>query len=237
MEDVKQPEPILQIRIKEKSFDENIIIKDLDLNIQKGEFISILGKSGIGKTTLFKIIAGVDSSYNGEIIFENNKVNIPNNSITLMLQGHILLPWLTVKDNIKFINNDISDIEIESYLNKVGIANKNNEWPNKLSGGEKTRVGLSIALINKSKVLLLDEPFSDIDIVVKADIIKLLNDIRNINNTTILMITHNIEDAISFSDRILVFANNPFTVALDTKVTLQNRKETRELLIHTLLTS
>lgn len=234
MEKIRTDCPILKIRLNEKSFDKNIIIRDLKLDVNIGEFVSIVGRSGIGKSTLLKIIAGIDASYKGEIVFDNITILSPTKEIALMFQGHILLPWLTVKGNIKFICNGISNEEIQSYLDSVGIGNKIDEWPNKLSGGEKARVGLSVALINKSSLLLLDEPFSDIDIGVKNGILKLLNEIKVRNKTTILMTTHNIEDALALSDRIVVFGNSPSTIVFDSKYNDRNREEIRKIITNIL---
>lgn len=234
MEKVRTHNPILAIKIIEKSFGNNKIIKDLELSIYEGEIVSIIGRSGIGKSSLLKLIAGIDLFYKGDIVFDNTTISSPTKEIALMFQGHILLPWLTVKGNIKFICNGISNEEIKSYLDSVGIGNKIDEWPNKLSGGEKTRVGLSVALINKSRLLLLDEPFSDIDIGVKNGIIKLLNEIKVRNNTTILMTTHNIDDALYLSDRIVVFGNSPSNIVFDSYINDGNKEDIRKTITNIL---
>ena len=228
MEKVKS---MLEIDIKRKSFGENIIIEDLNVSIPQGECISVLGRSGIGKSTLLKIISGLDSDYQGKILLDENEVTSPTKEISLMMQNHKLLLWLKVKDNIKFINSNISDQEITSYLKKVGILNKKNEWPNRLSGGEKTRVAIAVAFINHSRVLLLDEPFADIDIGVKKDIWNLLLEIRKQNNTAILITTHNVEDALSISERVLVIGNNPSTIIFDSKITKDNKEQIKDSLI------
>lgn len=228
MEKINSSTPILKIKLDEKSFNNNLIIKDLSLNVNKGETISIVGQSGIGKSTLLKIIAGIDLDYKGEVLFNENQIKSPTKEIALMFQGHVLLPWLRVKSNIKFICNDISDIEIQSYLDSVGIGSKLNEWPNRLSGGEKARVGLSVALINKSTVLLLDEPFSDIDMGVKNGIVRLLNEIKLKNNTTILLTTHNIEDALTLTGRVIVFGKKPSSIVFDSIISNENKDDIRK---------
>ena len=234
METISLPEPILEIRLNDKSFNSNQIIKDLELVINTGETVSIVGRSGIGKSTLLKIISGIDSDFNGKVIFNGSNLESPTNEIAFLFQGHILIPWLNVKSNIKFICNNITDDEIHDYLKSVGIDDKFNEWPNRLSGGEKTRVGLSVALINKSRLLLLDEPFSDLDIGVKNGIIKLLNKIKAKNNTTILMTTHNIEDALSLSERVLVIGQKPSTIVFDAKITDENKAEIKKTITNIL---
>lgn len=222
MEEIEKIENQLQIDIKEKKFGDTPIINDLMLNIKEGGIISLLGRSGVGKTTLLKILAGLDQSYKGSVLLEQKRLSEPTSDIALMFQGHRLLPWLTVKKNIKFINSEIQDEEIISYLKKVGIENKENSWPNQLSGGEKTRAALSVALLNKCKVLLLDEPFSDIDIKVKNGVIKLLKEIKFSFNTTILLTTHNIDDALSFTERVIVLGKSPATIIFDSKIDSKN---------------
>ena len=233
MEKVK---PILTIRVDKKSFGDNDIINGIQFDIQEGEFVAILGKSGIGKSTLLKLISGVDTKYKGQILFKDSLLNEPTESISLLFQGHFLLPWLTVEENIKFFVDGVTDVEIASYLDSVSISDKKKEWPNKLSGGEKTRVGLSAALINKSDLLLLDEPFADIDIGVKFEILSLLSKVKDKNKATIIMTTHNIEDALMLGNRVIVIDGKPSTVVLDSTISDSNKLTLREkitsILIH-----
>jgi len=231
---MEKVESMLKIDIKKKFFGENAIISDLNVCISQGECVSILGKSGIGKSTLLKIISGLDSDYQGQVTLDENEISSPTKDVTLMMQNHKLLLWLKVKDNIKFINSHISDLEITEYLKKVGIPDKFDEWPNRLSGGEKTRVAIAVAFINHSKVLLLDEPFADIDIGIKKDIWSLLSEIRSQNNSTILMTTHHVEDALSISDRVLVLGNNPSSIVFDSKNTNDNKEQIKNILINIL---
>ncbi len=235
METMIENEFQLQVNIKDKHFGDCPIIEDFTLNVMEGESVSVLGSNGIGKSTVFKIIAGLDSDYDGEVVFDKRRIHDPVKDISMMFQGHRLLPWLSVRDNIKFINNDIRDEDICSYLRRVGIVNKEHSWPNRLSGGEKTRVALSVALINKSKLLLLDEPFSDVDVKMKIGVIDLLKSIRKIYNTTLLSTTHNIDDALSLSERIIVLGGTPATTVFDSNVNAANngnlKEELKEILI------
>lgn len=227
---------ILSVKVDKKSFGSSDIIKNIELDIQEGEFITILGKSGIGKSTLLKLISGIDTTYAGKILFKDSLLREPTKSISLLFQGHFLLPWLTVEENIKFFVDEVTDRNIGLYLDSVGISDKRKEWPNKLSGGEKTRVGLSAALINKSDLLLLDEPFADIDIGVKFEILSLLREVKVRNNTTIVMTTHNIEDALILGNRVVVIDGKPSTVVLDTIISDNNKVELKEK-ITSILTS
>jgi len=208
----------LQINIVKKNFEPIQILKNLVLNIEAGESISVLGPSGVGKTTFLKILAGLDNNYQGEIYLDGKKIIEPSYDISMMFQGHRLLPWLTVRENVRFINSKVSDDEIQEYLKNVGISEKAKMWPNQLSSGERTRVGLSVALINSSKILLLDEPLTDVDIKVKTGVINLLKKIRKQFGTTTILTTHNIEDALSLTERVIVLKGSPASIVFESKI-------------------
>jgi ABC-type nitrate/sulfonate/bicarbonate transport system ATPase subunit len=218
MEKMNNVEYILDIRLDSKSYGFTTIINNLNLKVKKGEFVSILGKSGIGKSTLLRLISGIDLQYSGKIIFEGKVITEPIESIVFLFQNNYLLPWLTVEENIKFFNQKIELSEIKDYLKLVGLEGKNSSFPNELSGGEMKRVGLSIALINKCKLLLLDEPFSDLDLGVKGSLFHLINNIVQKNNLTVIMTTHNLDDALALSDRLILFSDSPMKITFDTNI-------------------
>jgi NitT/TauT family transport system ATP-binding protein len=202
-----------------------VIFDKLNLEFTRGEFCSILGPNGCGKSTLLNLITGLDSTYGGDIRIKKSEKPEKGN-IGYMMQKDLLLPWLTVVNNIKIgieiqsIDNSNIDSTINNYLKELGIEHLKNEYPSKLSGGERQKVALIRTLILNKDILLLDEPFSAIDyntrIELQSAIIKYAKD----NNTTVILISHDIDEAITVSDRILILDHNPKGIKLDIPVEL-----------------
>ena len=182
------------------------VLRNINLNINEGELISLVGASGVGKSTLLSIISGLENISSGIVNKKDNLI------ISYMLQDNSLMPFLNVLDNcllslrIKKKYNKDSKNEIINLLNKYGLKDYIYSYPNELSGGQKQRVSLVRALSVKPDLLLLDEPFSKLDYKTKRDI---SFDIRNIlkeENKTMIMVTHDIEDAINLSDKVIVLS-------------------------------
>ncbi len=198
-------------------------IKDISFDINKGEFISIVGPSGCGKSTILSIIANIDKDYLGNIEKDNIK-------IAYMLQSDTLLPYLTIYDNtllgLKITNNlNKETIEYVNYLLKYyNLWDFKDKYPDNLSGGMKQRVSLIRTLALKPDLLLLDEPFSALDeqsrLLISDDIYKYA---RN-NNKTIILVTHNIEEAIYFSDRIVILSKRTYYIKKIINVNINNKE-------------
>ena len=199
---------MINIDIVNKKYNKESIIKDIKISIKDSEFLSIIGPSGCGKTTLLNIIAKLDENYEGHI-------NGDFSNIGFMFQDHRLLPWLTIKENLLLISIDKDINEINRLMKNIGLENILDEYPNKLSGGMARRVSLIRAFINKPKIILLDEPFISLDYPtatnLKKDFITFYNEFK----PTVILVTHDLSEAILLSNRIIFLAKNPAKVILE----------------------
>ena len=188
------------------------VLENLCLDIEKGEFIAIVGKSGTGKTTLLNSLAG--------FIKHSGKVEMPK-SIGFCFQNNSLFYWLTVKENIVFGLDEYNDIEkkaiVNDILNKIDLVEFQDKYPTELSGGQQQRVAFGRALANKPKILLLDEPFSSLDIYTRDQMMVWVLNIISKMDITIIMVTHYLDEALVLADRIIVLKNK--NILTEVKVT------------------
>ncbi|AGA65140.1 ABC-type nitrate/sulfonate/bicarbonate transport system, ATPase component [Liberibacter crescens BT-1] len=208
----------------------NLLVLDkVNLNIRSGEIIGLLGRSGSGKSTLLRIIAGLISPSSGQVIFKGEVIKEPPDDIAMVFQSFALFPWLTVLENVelgleaKGIDSSERRKRALSVIDLIGLDGFESAYPKELSGGMRQRVGFARALVVFPKLLLMDEPFSALDVLtaetLRTDIIDLWIEGR-LPIKSILMVTHNIEEAILMCDRILVFSSNPGRVAEEIHVVL-----------------
>lgn len=215
-------ESILEVKNISKKYQgkegEVLAIENVNFRIKEGEFVSIIGPSGCGKSTLLSIISGLETKTNGEIYIEGEKVEGISPKIGYMLQKDCLLDWRTIWSNtifgleIKGKVNEENKKYVEELLKKYNLYEFRNKYPSELSGGMRQRVALIRTLAIKPKILLLDEAFSALDYQTR---IMVTNDIYNIlrkEEITTLMVTHDISEAISMADRVLVLSKRPGTV-------------------------
>jgi len=207
---------ILQIKDVSKTFhgkDKDVeAIRKVKLTVRKGEFISIIGPSGCGKTTLLRLIAGLEKDYQGDILLEGKRVEGPGLDRGVIFQDHRLLPWLTVEENItlgmegskKYLHD-----QALIYLEKVGLQGFENSYPSQLSGGMSQRVSIARTLIRHPKILLLDEPLGALDALTKINMQSEIEKIKLLDNTTMILITHDIDEAIYLADRVVVMSPRP----------------------------
>ena len=215
------------IKIEEKSFlnkhnNSRIkVLKDIDINIKSKEFVCIVGPSGCGKTTLMNMIGGLIKTEDQIIEFNDNKQSF-DDKFGYVFQTSRLLPWLTVKENVELVcetksqnfNSDSIDFLLESF----GLKEFLNFYPKAISGGMRRKVSLARALINKPKVLLMDEPFVSLDQPTSESLYDVLVNYRKKNPITVIFITHVLKEAILLGDRILFFSKKPGTVVFDYRV-------------------
>ena len=215
-----------KINIKNKSFINKHdkkkveVLKNIKIEIQSNEFVCIVGPSGCGKTTLMNMIGGLIPFDNNEQIGRNLDDDDDDDTFGYVFQTSRLLPWLTVKENIELVSKKDTnlDIEINHLLKEFDLLEFINYFPKALSGGMRRRVSLVRALINKPEVLLMDEPFVSLDQPTAENLYKVLIDYWKKNPITVILITHNLKEALLLSDRILFFSKRPATIVHDYKV-------------------
>lgn len=196
-----------------KKYGNNVIIPDLSLKINKGEFFTLLGPSGCGKTTLLRMVAGFNSIEGGEISFNGNVINdltAGKRNIGMVFQNYAIFPHMTVKKNVAFglTNRKVSASELEKRVAKmlktVQIEEYQDRMPDNLSGGQQQRVALARAIVIEPDVLLMDEPLSNLDAKLRVDMRNAIKEIQNEINITTIYVTHDQEEAMAISDRIAV---------------------------------
>ena len=194
------------------------VLREITLAVEKGEFVSIIGHSGCGKSTLLNIVAGLIPATNGGAVLEGREIDGPGPDRAVVFQNHSLLPWLTVYDNVRLAVDKVfartkSRTERHDWtmhnLDLVQMAHAKDKRPAEISGGMKQRVGLARALAMEPKVLLLDEPFGALDALTRAHLQDSVMQIHVRLRNTVLMITHDVDEAVLLSDRILMMTNGP----------------------------
>ena len=193
-------------------------LQNVQLDIKKGEFISLIGHSGCGKSTVLNVVAGLYQATQGGIILEGREVNEPGPDRAVVFQNHALLPWLTVYENVELavkrvFKRKMSKAEmkewIEYNLSLVHMSHAINKLPSEISGGMKQRVGIARCLAMQPKVLLMDEPFGALDALTRAHLQDSLMEIQSDLKNTVIMITHDVDEAVLLSDRIVMMTNGP----------------------------
>ena len=191
---------------------------DVDLKVAKGEVISIIGHSGCGKSTLLNNIAGLTTNTSGVLLLDGKEINAPGPDRAMVFQNHSLLPWLTVYGNVKLavdkvlsktMNRQQRHEWILHNLELVGMAQAIDRKPHEISGGMKQRVGIARALAMEPKVLLMDEPFGALDALTRANLQDSLMEIQQTLGNTVIIITHDVDEAVLLSDRIVMMTNGP----------------------------
>lgn len=209
-----------------KDYDGKKILEGINLSIKKGEFVCVIGSSGCGKSTLLRAISGLDTNYDGSILINNEEKRQPSKKIGYIFQENRLFPWLTIIQNVCFSMDSGSKIQKREKameaLKTVGLESVWKNYPSTLSGGMAQRANIARSLVNDPEVLLLDEPFGALDAFTKIGLQEELRNIRNEKKTTMIMVTHDIEEAIFLADRIVVLGKNPGQIKKVIEVNLPN---------------
>ena len=227
--------PKLEVQGLFKSFSQKgktvVALQNIDLYLQPREFVCIVGASGCGKSTLLNIVAGLVQPCSGKVLVDGEAVPGPGADRGMVFQSYTLYPWLTVVDNIAFglklrrlPRADIKQ-RVSYYLDVVGLTKFAKAYPKQLSGGMKQRVAIARAMANEPEVLLMDEPFGALDAQTKEQMQKFLLELWEQTHTTILMITHDLEEAVFLSQRIYVMSAQPGQIKQEVKVQLPAQRD------------
>jgi len=196
-----------------------LALSGLSLSIGAGEIVAIVGGSGCGKSTLLRLISGLDTPSRGHLALDGTPIQAPRPEIGVVFQEPRLMPWLTIADNVGFGIRHLTAAErntrVSEALERVGLARAHGHWPRELSGGQAQRVALARALVGRPKVLLLDEPFSALDALTRSDLQEHLLDLWAYDRPTLILVTHDIEEALFLADRIVVMQPNPGRVRVE----------------------
>jgi ABC-type nitrate/sulfonate/bicarbonate transport system ATPase subunit len=211
--------PILQLRGVSKSFTlangPLKVLDDVTLDVAPGEFVCILGASGCGKSTLLRLVAGLDTDFTGSIVYEGEPVTGPDLARCIIFQEHRLFPWLNVEQNIQFafsatkIPKRKQQERAAEQIRRVGLTGFERAWPHQISGGMAQRAAIARALVNRPKLLLLDEPLGALDALTRLRLQQELQRLWLDVGVTMVMVTHDIEEAVFLADRIVVLDSRP----------------------------
>lgn len=202
-------------------------LKDINLTIKKGEFVSIIGSSGCGKTTLLRLIAGLDKPQSGKLLLDDEEIKAPDPKRGYVFQQGSLFNWLTVEQNIaaglkaRHIYRE-NKHKVAEYIEMVGLSGFEKAYSHQISGGMAQRVAIARALINDPEVLLLDEPMGALDSFTRADIQDKLLQLKKSNDATMILVTHDVDEAIYLSDRIVIMTPRPGKISEILEVHLEH---------------
>ncbi|MCF6768242.1 nitrate/sulfonate/bicarbonate ABC transporter ATP-binding protein [Thiotrichales bacterium 19S11-10] len=220
-----------------------VVLEKVNFTLNEGEIVALLGKSGSGKSTLLRIIAGLSAPTSGDVLYRKQPVKSPISDISMVFQSFALMPWLTVLENVelglearKIPRKERRKRAIDA-IDMIGLDGFENAYPKELSGGMRQRVGFARALVLKPDVLLMDEPFSALDVLtaetLREDLLELWD--KNNDMKGILFVTHNIEEAVLTADRVVIFGSNPGFIRGELKIDLPRPRNAKDLAVGNLI--
>ncbi len=204
-------------------------LSDINLFVRESEIVALIGGSGCGKTTLLRLVAGLDRASAGEIRLDDEAISGPHPAVGIVFQEPRLLPWLSVADNVAFGIEHLSAAErkarVEHALEKIGLAEHARRWPRDLSGGQQQRVAIARAFVTNPKVLLLDEPFSALDAFTRASLHEHLLGLWEETRPTVVLVTHDVQEAVTLADRAVVMQPKPGRIFDELPLTLARPRD------------
>ncbi|WP_196061445.1 MULTISPECIES: aliphatic sulfonates ABC transporter ATP-binding protein [unclassified Serratia (in: enterobacteria)] len=212
-----------------KRYGSRSVLDDLQLRITAGQFVAVVGRSGCGKSTLLRLLAGLETANSGTLLSGNAPLSHAKDDTRLMFQDARLLPWKKVIDNVGLgLRGNWRDAALQA-LTTVGLADRANEWPAALSGGQKQRVALARALIHRPRLLLLDEPLGALDALTRIEMQGLIETLWQQHGFTVLLVTHDVSEAIALADRVLLIEEGRIGLDLTIDLPRPRRKGSAKL--------
>lgn len=206
-----------------------VALDGISLTVGAGEIVSIVGSSGCGKSTLLRLLAGLDRPSSGSVWIDGSELTAPHSSIGVIFQEPRLMPWLTVRQNVGFGLSRLSSSEqktrVDAVLERVGLLDYSKRWPRELSGGQSQRVSIARALVMQPTVLLLDEPFSALDAFTREELQEHLLELWAGSKPTLVIVTHDIEEAVALGSRLVVLKPKPGRIATTFEVPLERPRD------------
>ncbi|MCP1455743.1 ABC transporter ATP-binding protein [Pseudomonas kilonensis] len=216
---------LLEIHVERKTFAATTVLNHIHLQLQPGETVSLLGPSGCGKSTLLRIVAGLEKDFEGQLLSHTEQ-------LAFVFQEPRLMPWLTVQQNIGFSDDDHYDQAwVAQLIEEVGLTGFADALPKALSGGMAQRVAIARGLYSRPQVLLLDEPFSAVDAFTRMKLQDLLLQLAERHAIALLLVTHDVDEALYLSDRVLVMDNRPSRIRQELAVQLDHPRDRRDPLL------
>lgn len=214
----------LTVQHLSKHYGGNPVLKNIDLQIDGGEFIAVVGRSGCGKSTFLRLLAGLEQASGGHLLSGQQPLAAVQENTRLMFQEARLLPWKSVRDNVGLGLKGQWQDAAEEALHAVGLASRAREWPSALSGGQKQRVALARALIHRPKLLLLDEPLGALDALTRLEMQALIESLWQQHGFTVVLVTHDVSEAVALADRVILIDHGEIRLDLAVDVPRPRRR-------------
>ena len=213
----------IQISNLSKSYDARPVLRDINLSIASGEFVAVVGSSGSGKSTLLRMLAGLENPDAGSVLLDGKRMPGLNRDARIMFQDARLLPWRRVIDNVRLgLARSEHDRAVDA-LRKVGLPDRDRDWPAILSGGQRQRVALARALASNPRLMLLDEPLASLDALTRIEMQRLIEELWLENGFTAVLVTHDCAEAVALADRVLILEHE--TIAMEVRVPLPRPRD------------
>ncbi|MGZ0746069.1 ABC transporter ATP-binding protein [Haloparvum sp. AD34] len=218
---------MLEVHQLTKRYDDTVALRDVDFAADDGEFVAVVGPSGCGKSTLLRVVAGLEPGYDGRATVAGTPIEAGgSDDVGVVFQDPRLLPWATVRENVRLgFDGDPDDGAVDDLIEQVGLGDFAEALPGELSGGMAQRVALARGLAYRPSVMLLDEPFSALDALTKVEQQEFLLDVWSDVDATIVLVTHDVEEAAYLADRVVVLGGQPGTVVADVDVDLDRPRD------------
>ena len=241
--------PIIELKSVDKSFHSadgsaRLVLKGVDFTLNEGEIVALLGQSGSGKSTMLRIMAGLIPADKGQVLYKGLPIYSAARGISMVFQSFALFPWLTVQKNVELgleaqgVHTSVREKRAQAAIEMIGLSGFEGALPRELSGGMRQRVGIARALVLNPEVLLMDEAFSALDVLtgerLREDILELWNK-KEISTKAVLIVSHNIEEAVMMADRVLIFASDPGRVRAELPITLSHPRKVESQEVRTLI--